>query len=470
MKVSENHDHLAGASRESISSRTAAWSVALALTAGVCIFSLNSLVQDGSILRSDGIAYFMYARSIVLDRDTDLTPEYPEVLARFPGSNPVTSSLLLYSHRVPETGKVVVPWPIGAGVVMAPFYAIGYAAEYVLAAVQHRPPDAYGVLPQYFFGLGSVLFGILAFWTALACCARLTNLQGATLATVSALLAGPAVFYIFFSPTMSHAVSLGLVGLVTWLWLRCWQDGSRRLFWLGLLIGTIACIRYQNAVFGLMVLALVARDARRFGLGKGLRESAVAGAGMLIPVSLQAAHYVAMNGASPGYRADGEFMVLNHIGINLTSPQISAVLFACNKGAFYWAPVMAVGFAGLVYAAWHHGWARVALATCVADVMLISFLRHYGDTFDLGVSFGMRYLTECSVAVAMGVAALIGKTPSPTARYSWIALGALLSVWNLLLIMAYVLTIPRSGCVTFPQMASGMVQAVTEVVALIGGR
>src|SRR5439155_399101 len=307
------------------------------------------------------------------------------------------------------------------------------------------------------------------FWTAFACCERVTNAQSAYLGSLSALLAGPAVFYMFFSPTMAHAISLGLVGLLTWRWLRCWQDGTQGIFWLGLLVGTIACVRYQNVVFGMMVAALVARDARQYGVRVGLREAALAAAGVLIPVSLQAFHYIVMNGWSLGYRAHGSFMLFNQVGIDVGSPLVTAVLFSCNKGAFYWAPVMAVGFVGLIYGAYRHAWARVVLATFIADVLLISLTRHYADTFDMGISFGMRYLTECSVVVAMGLATLVAEARSTNRWRSSVVLAMLLSGWNLSLILAYVLTIPRAGCVTYMEMASGMVRAVTQVVGRLCG-
>jgi len=445
------------------------WSVAVALIVGVCIFSFNFLLPDGSIVRSDGLVYFLYARSIVVDGDADLTPEFPEVQTRFSATPYVTGALFTYSRRLPDTGKITVPWPIGIGIVMAPFYASGYAVEYVVATIGHRSPDTYGAVPQYFYASGSVLFGMLAFWTGFACCERVSTLRSAYLASLATLLAGPAVCYIFFSPSMAHAPSLGLVGLLTWRWLDCWQTRTRGVFWLGLLVGTITCIRYQNVIFGIMVLTLIARDARREGPSVGVREALLAACGALIPLSVQAAHYISLNGWSLGHRAGTGFMLLDHARVELTRPQFTAVLFSCDKGAFYWAPIMAIGCLGLLYAARRHAWARVMLAIFVAQVLLISVIRNHGDRLDMQTSFGMRYLTECSIGLAMGVATLVARARSLRAWRSWVIVGALLSTWNLLLIMAYVLTIPRSGCVTYPQMADGMARAILQVVTAIRG-
>jgi hypothetical protein len=82
----------------------------------------------------------------------------------------------------------------------------------------------------------------------------------------------------------------------------------------------------------------------------------------------------------------------------------------------------------------------------------------------------MRYLIECSIGFAMGFAVLADKARSVTAWRSWVAVAAVLTAWNLMLVLAYVLTIPREGCVTYPQMATGMVQAVGKVIAIAGFR
>jgi hypothetical protein len=454
----------------SVSRRTVAWSVALTLAVAVGILSLNSFVPDGSIIRSDGLAYFMYARSIVVDHDTDLTAEYPAVMQRYANQPHLTTSLVIYGHRVPGTGKFVVPWPIGAGVLMAPFYAVGYGAEYAVASLQHRAPDDFGAIPQYAVALGSVLFGVLAFWTSFACCVRIGTVRAAYLGSLSALLASPAVFYIFFAPTMAHAISLGLVGLLTWMFLVSWQDGTQRVFLLGLLLGVLVAVRYQNVLFGLMVIALLARDTWRRGVAVGLRETAMVALGGAIPIAMQAAHYVAMNGLSLGYQADtGQGLVLlNHARIGLDASQFVGVMFSCNKGAFYWAPLMAIGVVGLLDAARRHAWATIMVAIFLANVVLISLLRWGNATaLDMGVSFGMRYLTECCVLVAMGLAALASKARTRAVWQCSVAVAALFSVWNLALVLAYVMTIPRAGCVTYPEMAHGMGRAAVKVFALI---
>src|SRR4051812_11994735 len=81
-------DFLSGGLFECASLRTLRRYATVALLAGAAVLSLNFLVSDGAIVRSDGLAYFMYAKSIVLDGDTDLSPqEMAEVRTKFAGAD-----------------------------------------------------------------------------------------------------------------------------------------------------------------------------------------------------------------------------------------------------------------------------------------------------------------------------------------------------------------------------------------------
>ena len=58
-------------------------SVLFTLCVGLIAFRVTVSTTSGSIVWSDGLAYFMYARSIAVDFDTDLTNEYQELNDRF---------------------------------------------------------------------------------------------------------------------------------------------------------------------------------------------------------------------------------------------------------------------------------------------------------------------------------------------------------------------------------------------------
>lgn len=439
----------------------------LTLAAGSATFAIVFAQSSGYLIRNDGTAYFMYARSAVIDLDTDVTNEYEDLDSRLPADSPVMMAVRDTVHGLPDQDRIVFPWPVGSGLVMAPFYALGYGLERLVAAIGNRPADSYGVIPQYFYGLGSLFYGFLGFWATFLLCQRLTGDPKAWLSTLAVLFGGPVVFYLFFHPSMAHAASFGLVSLLALLWWRRWTGQAEGLVGLGLLFGTLVTIRYQNAVFGILLVALILRHARRESWPSALRAGLVGGLASLPPLVIQVAHVIAIRGFPSAITGGsrGDTLTLAQNELDLASPHFFQVMFSCQHGAFYWAPVLGLGFGGLLWAARGATWARIFCLVFLGHVYLIGCLQGLGGTNWSGAhAFGMRYLAECSPLLAAGLAVLVHKASSRLARRGWIAILALAVTWNGLLILAYGKgTISRSECVTYRQMAAGVFRALPRL-------
>jgi hypothetical protein len=428
------------------------------------------ITDSRNLLKQDGIAYFLYARSIVVDFDTDVTGDADVAWRRFNSST--TRTLSDWGTRIPSTGAYVLPWPIGMGVVMAPFYALGWAVEIVVARVLGRAPDSYGVIPQVFFASGSLFYGLVGFWLTVACCravmrrgvaARDTEWTG-ELATLTVSLGGPLVFYVFFYPTMAHAPSFAYVALYTWVWLRAWERGTDRrgAFLLGGLLGLVTIVRYQSAMFGVMLMGLAIREGRRKSPRDAFGVVAAGLLGLSIPVAIQVAHLLIVLGPA---LASGEASLWSTAKnpLDLASPGFLEVLFGCQHGAFHGSPAMGVAFFALAVSAWKEGWARVLAATFLAHVFLIGSLEDQANRLPGGAP-GMRYLTECTTLLSIGLAAALHRVPSRRRRWVWPALW-LLVLWYLGVVAAFALrTIPQDGCVTWMDMARGIIASLKRVV------
>jgi hypothetical protein len=460
----------AEAAAPELSRRALLLSIALALAAGAAVFPALVAHTGGYLFRGDGTAYFMMARSLVVDGDADLTDEYAALDRRLPPGSEVMMAVRWSARRLPASGRTVVPWPIGGGLVMAPFYAAGYAAELASARLAGRAPDSYGLLPQLAYGAGALAYGLLGFWATFLGCRRVAGASAAALAALALVLASPAVFYIVFHPTMSHAASFGLAAFLTLLWWRRWEAGELRLAAPCLLLGLMVLVRYQNAVFALLPLSLLARAARgpagrRPSTPALLRAAAAGGLAGAAPLALQAAHLLRsgeLAAAPPMWRAEGG-LVLGENGFHLSSPNFLRVLFSCQHGAFYWTPVMALGFAALAWAAAGAGWARVFAALFLADAFVVGCLG--GETNWSGDhAFGMRYLTETAPLLAAGLAAAIARAGRRPLRAAWPAALALLALGNGLLVIAFATgQISRERCVTYREMAAGVARALARL-------
>lgn len=456
-----------------MSSRSIVLSALITLVAGTFAFAATIRSSRAhSILRSDGLGYFLYTRSLVVDQDLNLAEELSTIDAHF---NPVaTEAVHRFARRLPGN-RVELPWPVGIALVMAPFYALGLGVEAAGAWAQGRASDTYGLIPQVFYAIGSLTWGLLGFWLTVACCRlvlRSSVLEwsapaegrgefDARVATLAVVLGGPLVFYVFVQPAMAHAPSFGLVALLTYLWLRLWNQGLtlRGFAALAFLWGLLGIVRYQNLIFGLLPASLLLREISlrrwRFAL-KGALVGLVTAA---IPLGMQFAHLLALRVDAVPLGVIGAYDSAQN-PINLTSPNFLNVLFSCQHGAFYWAPVLALGFVGLAVLVRQSRWAVVLLATFLLNTLVIGALEGPGN-WSGGHSFGMRYLSECTPFFAIGLSVLLARDSPWISRPIWLFLLGALVAWNLSLLVAFSLrTIDPIECVTFPEMARGILDVL----------
>ncbi|MBK8051593.1 MAG: hypothetical protein IPK16_33585 [Anaerolineales bacterium] len=104
---------------------------------------------DGLLIGSDGIGYYMYVHSLVIDGDLDFHNEYARL--GWPTPEP-TPTGLLPNH-----------FAIGAGLLWAPFFVAAHLLSLALHALGLQVSvDGYGYLYQGAIAVGSILYGAAA--------------------------------------------------------------------------------------------------------------------------------------------------------------------------------------------------------------------------------------------------------------------------------------------------------------------
>ncbi|MEQ8767373.1 MAG: hypothetical protein RL885_25915 [Planctomycetota bacterium] len=442
----------------------------ITLVTGLLTFWLSAQVRQHALVGGDGLAYFLYARSLVVDLDTNLHDEILDMNERVPADSSVIWSVNDLAEIDTDTREAELPWPIGAGLVHAPFYAAGLLGEALRAVITGSPIDTYGWIPQVFFCLGSLVFGWLGFCLTLRLVARAFPASRAIASTAAIFFAGPAVFYIFFHPSMSHAASFGLAAWLVLQFWDAWHEAPRHAFLMGLTLGLMGIIRYQNGLFGLLLIAVAIRELARSGWRPALRFASIGMLGCALPLLLQLWHVEVNSLEGPAsVSSEGGVVATRFRAIDLTAPHAWDALWSSNHGAFTWTPVLLLGTLGVLIAALRHGWARLALLLLAINVYLIGTTEQWWG----GSSFGMRYLIELTPFFALGLATLLTSvlgegTPRPVWRWTtWGSLGVLI-LWNLLLIAAFGLeTIPHSDPVPFAAMAEGVGEVFTRIAEVL---
>lgn len=257
----------------------------------------------GKTAYGDGIYYFSWVKSTVVDHDTDFRNEY----AYFGAGQPVT-----------PTGLTGNKYSIGPAILWYPWFL------WTHLIVQK---SGYELPYQLIIGLSGVLYML----TALVLLYRLLcDVFGKTisLAAIACMaFATNLLFYGSIDTVNSHAVSF----FASVLFLTFLFQKKRRWFRIGFTLGLAALIRPQDVILGLLVIPYIKpKDYLRFIIG------------VLYTFSPQLAVWQLRYGT---------FLVSPYIstieGFNPFTPHILGVLFSPGSGLFLWTPVVLLGVIGL---------------------------------------------------------------------------------------------------------------------------
>jgi hypothetical protein len=402
---------------------------------------------DGQLIGSDGIGYYVYVRSLVLDGDLDFANEYRHYGVSGPLAGPTV------------TGHMANKYAIGPSMLWLPFFLAAHLMALLAGALGlGGAADGYGYLYQAAISLGSIMYGTLGFWLAWRSARRFCS-QAASLWAVALLWLGSnAFYYMVFEPSMSHMASLFSVALLLWTWLAYFYRADRprlsQAALLGVAGGLVILVRLQDAPFlaipygygGLRLLGALRRgeraEARRW-LGLGL----MAGALTLLVFSPQLLAWRSIYGAwvANPYLADHD------PAFSWTSPQIGAVLFSTFHGLFSWHPIYLIALAGLLRLRRGDGGllaGLLAVLACELYIVAAWWAWWQGDAFG-----GRMFLNGMWIWVLGLAGALEWARARPRGWRLGLGLGMLLVAWNALALIQYRLGfVPMGRPLTWEQM------------------
>ncbi len=404
-----------------------------AMTAG-CLFAFLVTIPlprvDGQLVGSDGVKYYVYLPSILLDGDVDFSDEY----AYFFTGQPQAAERLEATRTA--TGLPANRFGIGPALLWAPFFLGAHLLALALRTLGVPvAADGYGYLYQASVLVGSIVYGGLGAWFCLKAARRLATERAAVFATLLTVLAGNAVYYLTVEPSMSHALSMfaGSAFFLVWMrareapeWKGCW--------WLGALAGLMALIRPQDGLFLVLPIidAAVACWSRRRHRAPAecvppILKMVLAAVLVFVP---QLIAWKLLNGdfLLSGYRE--EFGDL----FRWTSPHLGAVLFSARRGLYVWHPVFLFSLVGLLWVARRDR--RLAALAALGFVIQWYVVSAWHD-WAQGDAFGGRMFIVCTPIFVIGAATLVDRA---AARWSWRgiqAAGVVLVALNFLLVVQY---------------------------------
>ena len=347
----------------------------------------------------DGQYYLASLHSLYVDGDVDLTNESE----RFPW-------LTWYSTTVePAPGGLRNPFPIGPALLWAPFY-VAYDALSRLAGGEGISSATGPVhLPAYFGSSFWALIGLFVLADALRMLGASHTERWSVTAVVA--LASPLPAYVTFAPDMAHACAFACVSILLWTSVWCWRNaaaGDPRWMICGFALGVTFAVRWQDALLGVVPLALMAfpgdRAAAPLSATKRVQGLLYFGLGGLLGALPQLAYWKALYASWIAMPMGADFMSLSNAeplhfffstwnGLFLVHP---ALLIILAGFALPWRTSADSPWAGIEPLRWA---ALLAIALELFSCMLV-------EDWWAGGAFGQRRVVSLLPLLALGLLAL----------------------------------------------------------------
>jgi hypothetical protein len=376
--------------------------------------------KDGQLIGSDGILYYLYLPSVLLDGDLDLSNNYFD-LTGSAGSDKNAKNYIA----------------IGPTVFWAPFFLLAHVLALALNVFGVGiSTHGCGYFHQAFVLSGNILYGGLAMWFSYRFVRRLLPERSALYGVILTIFGGNLVYYITAEPSMSHTLSAFLSAVLfdTLVHRRGRYDAGTAAIY-GLIGGLMALVRAQD---GLMLAAplllqlwdLITTPAAARPTYPAItwaRNLLIAGIVSLIMIVPQ----LFVVNDSYGSIIRGGYLKGT---FNWFSPKLLPVLFSAHRGLFVWHPIFLVAIAGLWYTAQRdRGTAAMGLFGFTSQWYVIAawFCWYQGD------AFGGRIFLVCTPIFALGLAEVIHRSSELRLRIVTLPAGALLLFLNFLLFVEY---------------------------------
>ncbi len=353
-------------------------------------------VLTGFIIYNDGIGYYIYARSAVIDKDLDFMNEWEYYAGQQSKFSDVSRGIEIPEIRTPK-GLIDNVFLIGNSIMWLPFFLAAHAITLLLPL----EANGYGIFYESGIAAANIIYGFLGMILIYKFCRKWFDRKSSFLATAGVWYGTAAFWFHAIEPSMAHINSLFLGALFVYLWHNTLGKRTKpQWLMLGALLGLIFLVRQQEILFGMLIaFEFLKRLISRLDLKqiKGIIvESAAFVTGitaMLIPQILAWKHLY------------GKFFVYSYGNINQywnwTFPQILPFLLSAESGAWR-IPVLLASITGLfLFASRVKGAAWYFAAVVLADILLTISWTGWVD------GYGIRFLTGISVFLALGAAEVI---------------------------------------------------------------
>jgi Dolichyl-phosphate-mannose-protein mannosyltransferase len=338
------------------------------------------------LARGDGHMLYLIARSTALDLDWNF-------------QNDLKFGDPWVQPTDPDTGRRVIPQPVGPALVWTPMIWLAQGTSKVLNLFgADIPSHGYTKFHQRFVFLSSALGACLAIALGMLVARRLfAGRWSAMYAGLAGLLATPLTYYATHMPSYNHALdALASSAFLAYWVLTIGRSDWKRWILLGVLLGLAMLIRMQELALGVVVAFEVVTILVRKRDLRVLAGGAIVLAIALVMFTPQLAFWKIIYGGWFDAPQGAAYTRPGH-------PMILELLWSARNGWFSSHPVAYAGCVGLFFVPKQarYATAGLVLALVVQIYLNSTIFDYWGQT-----SFGARRLCGMTLPIVVGFAAL----------------------------------------------------------------
>jgi hypothetical protein len=413
-------------------------------------------------VRGDGVGYYAYARSLLIERRLDFQKDWEHGNESFVMGRVDSTGHVLPSQYT-RTGEIGNHWTIGPAILWAPFLIATHVAVVTADHMgAHIAADGFSLPYLVATAVATCVYGFLGIWISFHLARQYFPERWAFLATVGIWWATALPVYMYFNPSWSHAHSAFVVALFLWYWNRTRK--SRTLSqWiiLGAIAGLMIDVYTVNAVVLLVPLmescgicwkAWPERQTRAVVRLFAYDVVFVLATLVAFLPTLVTRKVIFGSYLSFGYT---ERWFWN-------SPAFWKVCFSAEHGLFSWTPILILAVAGLFFLRRYD----TKLGTYL-PVLFLAYLYVIGcyENWAGLSSFGNRFFISLTPVFVLGLAAFVDTLARIWSEWRVkifaVAATCVLVMWNLGLIYQWgTHLIPARGPIVWREAAYNQVAVV----------
>ena len=206
-------------------------------------------------VRGDGVGYYAFARSMLIEHRLDFANDWLHSNASFRMGR-VDAEGQINADQYTATGRLDNHFSVGPAILWSPFLVLAHAGV-LLYDHFGGSVAADGFSRPYLvaMALGTAVYGFLAILISFALARRFVPENWAFLAALGIWFGSPLPVYMYFNPSWSHAQAAFAVALFLWYWIR---TRASRAWWqwaiLGVISGLMMNVYYVSGILLLLPL------------------------------------------------------------------------------------------------------------------------------------------------------------------------------------------------------------------------